>query len=174
MSRPDPAVLLERAGRAIDTETSTTASETDHRRAASDAYYALFHALVHAAAEIFSGDTDGTSAIHALIYRSIEHRSIRRACEIAVMSKLPRPHDTALRLDRFGAEVRAIAGAFNFAYDQRQRADYDPSSTFEEGDVAHVIDHARRAIIALAAAPDDERRVFLAMFVFPVRRPQAP
>jgi hypothetical protein len=54
--------------------------QVDLRRAISDAYYELFHFAPTVVADEFIGVTQRTTRRYALVYRSIEHRSLKELC----------------------------------------------------------------------------------------------
>ena len=62
--------------------------QVDVRRAISAAYYAVFHAILTAAADEFVGVGQRVKPNYALVYRSIDHRHLSAVCSIA-RAKVP-------------------------------------------------------------------------------------
>ena len=113
------------------------------RRAVSDAYYALFHALAFTCANCLVGVTKRDSAAWRRIYRSLEHGRAK---------------------EEFGrAEIRAlhqgiatIGAAFKQLQEARHAADYDPATTLRRrSDAEALIGIAETAISDVDALPPD-------------------
>jgi hypothetical protein len=81
MSIPDPDHLLDQAERLIASTGGGTARHVDLRRAISNAYYALFHAVTAQTVDDFIGSSHRKTQKYRLVYRSIEHRALRDLCE---------------------------------------------------------------------------------------------
>lgn len=88
--------------------------EVDLRRAVSDCYYALFHALAGSCADSFVGVGKRGSDTYVQVYRSLDHTAAKRV--------LTREKD---RADR-PRELRDFAALFVMLQDLRHQADYDP------------------------------------------------
>lgn len=104
MSVPDPNHLLDQADRLIVSTGGGTARHVDLRRAISNAYYALFHAVTAQAVDDLVGSRHRQTARYRLVYRSVEHKGLRRLCEDVVKPTLPRRYyfrkaEQALRRD---------------------------------------------------------------------------
>jgi hypothetical protein len=76
----NPEHLLEQAGRLIAPGLRGQPRQVDLRRAISAAYYAVFHAALTLAADHFVGVTRRATSQYSLVYRSIDHRSLRDLC----------------------------------------------------------------------------------------------
>jgi hypothetical protein len=74
-----PAGLLEHAERLLKASAgvSKAPSEEDLRRAISAAYYAVFHTVVGATADLFSRFADPTKTIYERVYRKPEHKDVK-------------------------------------------------------------------------------------------------
>ena len=77
----NPDHLLEQADGLIVPPGGGAPRQADLRRAISNAYYAVFHAVVTQAADELVGKTNRTTPRYALVYRSIDHSSLRKVCE---------------------------------------------------------------------------------------------
>ncbi|MCW5557857.1 MAG: hypothetical protein KIT22_08500 [Verrucomicrobiae bacterium] len=66
----------------------------------------------------------------------------------------------------FGADFIAFATAVVDLQEKRHLADYDPLTKIKLADAALAIVTADSAIKRLAAVPDPERRIFVALLVF--------
>ena len=131
-------------------------AQADLRRAASTAYYAMFHCLAASAADLFIGAVRNPAWHRA--YRALEHGGARRACQ----------HGQAMR--EFPEEVRDFARAFVVLQKARQEADYAPdTATYRKSDVLYHIDSAERAINRFEQADVNAKRGFAAHVLFPHR-----
>ena len=86
-------------------------TQADLRRAVSTAYYALFHCLAAAAADLPTGARPVSPEWHQ-VYRALEHGKARSACR----------QQAAMRT--FPKEIRSFAEAFDALQKARQQADY--------------------------------------------------
>ena len=123
------------------------------RRAISTAYYALFHCLAAAAANLFIG-TVRSPAWHRT-YRALEHGRARSACrQVQAMREFP-------------VAVRDFAEAFVALQEARQEADYAlDTPAYEQSDVLGSIASAELAIREFEQATVDARRGFVAHVLF--------
>ena len=102
-----PDHLLEQADRLITPPGGGAPRQADLRRAISNAYYAVFHAVVTEAADDFVGRTHRQTPRYALVYRSIDHKSLRGVCEDIVKTKLPKRYSMHEPAGGFGPELRS-------------------------------------------------------------------
>jgi hypothetical protein len=116
------------------------------RRAVSDSYYALFHALAGMRADSLVGSTRGRrSNAWRRVYRSLDHGQVRE--------ELRRPDVVAIHL-----HIGKIGSDFARLQDARHAADYDPMSDFRRRDDAvPLLIVADDAISAIEALPTDVR-----------------
>ena len=126
------------------------------KRAASTAYYALFHAIAHECVSQTVGwrfrSPDYWNAVTP-IYRAVDHgvaRTIfRRVVGDATSS----------------SDLRTLAQAFIDMQAARIRADYDPKPAFYREDTAQLVDLARRAVALFRALPDDAKRLLVVQLI---------
>lgn len=144
--------------------------QADLRRAISSAYYAVFHAVITAAADEFVGAVQRGTREHALTMRSIDHRTIKACCLEIVKTSPTRAYLPYLPGGGFSAPVLGFANVFPDLQDQRHGADYDSLSSYVTADARTMIATARGAISSLVAAPPADRRAFLFMILFPPKR----
>ena len=131
LSPIDPQALLRRARGRIN---APDAEEIDYRRAVSDAFYALYHALTLAAAPHMTASDDPLEPYRQV--RRIRHRHVRNAAEEA----------------RAGTDGRArmVARVMLRLYSRREAADYDHLVQFTRADAEMLIDTADEAVEAVA------------------------
>ena len=128
------------------------------RRAISDAYYALFHALAHMCADTLVGSTRRRSEAWRRIYRTLDHTQVRE--------ELRRPEVKAIHpmLVDFAADFARLQ-------DARHVADYDPAPAFRRRDDAlALLNVAETAISDIEALPADARLELSAALVAKRRR----
>ena len=142
--------LLDIAGRLAAGSGGNPPSQTDLRRAASSAYYALFHAVAQSNADTLVGDDplDRDQDAWRQAYRALEHGYARQRCQ------------QAQRNPRFSPAVQRLAEYFGQLQTLRSRADYDPDEIFSLGEIQAAITQTGRHIAAFRAAPARERRAF--------------
>src|ERR1044071_2961633 len=122
----NPEHLLEQADRIIAPPGGGAPRQADLRRAISNAYYAIFHAVVTEAADAFIGRTRRQTPAYGLVYRSGEHRSLLRLCEDVAKPKLPERYLTYEPTGGFGSDLVAFATAVVDLQEKRHLADYHP------------------------------------------------
>jgi uncharacterized protein (UPF0332 family) len=135
-------------------------SQVNLRRATSAAYYAMFHCLARASADLFVGGAGAARSRHAWkqVYRAIDHGAAKTACrDGAILTRFPKP-------------IEDFANAFVTMQAKRLSADYDPTSKFTKSEVAQDIATVGRAIRAFNAEPRKDRVAFCAFVLFR-RRP---
>ena len=106
LSPIEPRSLIRHARRRLE---AADADATDYRRAVSDAFYALYHALTLAAAPYMASGGDPLEPYRQL--RRIRHRHVRAAA--AAMG------------ESADERVRMVAEAVHYLYLWREAADYD-------------------------------------------------
>ena len=115
------------------------------RRAASNAYYAMFHSLAHSNATALIGPptNPATATAWSRIYRGLDHTTARR--------ELQRNHrDLSLPAQDF-------TDAFADLQRHRHLADYDPNAVITTNDGTLYLDRAESAILGFARITLDER-----------------
>jgi hypothetical protein len=135
------------------------------RRAASSAYYALFHHVLSKAAARFVGDAHRESAAYGIIYRSFDHGHMKRICEDLNAATLKDRMKGLLRRDSVSQFTKDFASNFCVLQETRHLADYDPIVPFSPSDVASLVDADEIAVVAFDSVPDDERADILALLM---------
>ena len=169
MAVVNPDHLLDQADRLAAAPARGAPRQADLRRAISSAYYAVFHAVVTDAADDFVGRTKRHTARYALVYRSIDHRSLRRICEVVMKPNLPDKYDKYEPRGGFGADIEALANAMTELQDKRHTADYDPIYRAGRTDAVLAIATGRTALDRLRRANKTRRKAFLSLVVFSPR-----
>lgn len=126
--------------------------QTDLRRAASTAYYAVFAALCKTCADCFIGTAgaDRSEAAWRRVYRCVEHGFAQAQCK------------NKREMARFPQSVQFFADQFVELQEKRHTADYNPDSRFKLDDARAWLDNAETAIRQLDSAPVAARRAFAA------------
>jgi hypothetical protein len=128
------------------------------RRAVSDSYYALFHALAGMCADCLVGSTRRRSDAWRRVYRSLDHGQVRE--------ELRKPDVVGIHFN-----IGKIGSDFARLQDARHAADYDPMSDFRRRDDAvPLLIVAEDAISAIEALPADVRLELAAALVAKRRR----
>jgi uncharacterized protein (UPF0332 family) len=166
---PNPDHLLDRAEASLKSRRKGAPRQTDLRRAISDSYYTAFHAVLAAAADIQIGKHQRGSSPYSLVYRSIDHRTIRELCLVVGQSTPPKKYVPHMPSRHFGAKIRNVADNFLTLQWQRTVADYDPAFEATPSEASSALKAARDALTDWADAPAAERRTFLHLLLFPPR-----
>ena len=133
LSPIDPRALLRHARGRIH---APDAEATDYRRAVSDAFYALYHALTLAAAPSMTASADPLEPYRRV--RRIRHRHVRAVAEEARESA--------------DEQVRLVATVMLRLYSRRETADYSHLARFTRARARDLIDIADE-IVAVVVAP---------------------
>ena len=152
----NPRDLLETARR-LAHPGAAQPTQADLRRAVSMAYYALFHCLAAAAADLLTGSD--RSPEWRQVYRALEHGKARSACQ----------QQGALRA--FPVEIRNFAETFVDLQEARHEADYALEGEYSKPDVLAIITRAEEAIDRCEQADVRHRRGFAVHVLFERRRP---
>lgn len=169
MTVPNPEHLLDQAERLIGSAASGRPRQVDLRRAISNAYYALFHSTLTAAADSVVGRASRASFPYGLVYRSVNHRSLRELCNVLERGPLTAKYRQYAPDDGFGPEMRALAAAAIDLQRRRLEADYDPLVNFRRSDARLAINLSREALRRFQAAPMSDRAAFLSLLLFQPR-----
>ena len=132
-------------------------TQADLRRAVSTAYYAMFHCLAGAAADLLIGSSRGP-AWHQ-VYRALEHGKARSACQ----------QQEAIRA--FPMEIRNFAQTFVDLQEARHQADYALEGQYYKMDVLVTIEAAENAIDQFEQADVQHQRRFAVHVLFKRRQP---
>ncbi|HAH08710.1 MAG TPA: hypothetical protein DCL54_06280 [Alphaproteobacteria bacterium] len=164
-----PELLLQLASDDVEAMERGALGRMRLRRAASTAYYALFHSLCASLAASFVPKK--SQSVWRQFYRGPSHRGIRTVCEDVLKHRLPPKITRAIGLDRFGTEIQKFSEAFVTLHELRHLCDYDPLFVVTRQGVMDAISNARVGIDALLAADVSEQRLFLSLIVWDQRRP---
>lgn len=131
------------------------------RRAASAAYYALFHLLTGEVAGLFASEV----GLIARICRTINHTDMKRVSTQVLNNRLPRSVQ-APGGSLTPADLRIVAEAFIRLQDVRHEADYDRQRVFRRDEVQQLLRVARNAFDAWnRVRRTDDARLYLACFL---------
>jgi hypothetical protein len=117
------------------------------RRAASTAYYAVFHALAARCADAFVADRESDWETYTLLYRALDHNSARRLFEGRDLECT------------FGPEIATFAVVFITLQQARILADYVPHPfSFGRMQVTELVEQSRDACHIIDGVPADRMR----------------
>ena len=136
-------------------------AEVDLRRAASAAYYALFHTLAAAGAQIIAPAND---PLQNQVTRAFSHTAMRKVCDAYVRSPgQPFPPSAAhLNPSQPNKQLVNVAAAFTQLQEARHTADYDLSFTVLYTDAVRLVQTGESALADFAAIQAlPETQVFL-------------
>lgn len=142
----DWANLIEAGRDLLNPQQSGQMPTHEHaRRAASNAYYAIFHSLAHSNATALVGHPTNTAAIAAWsrIYRGLDHTTARRELQSN------RQH--------LSLQAQNFADAFADLQQRRHSADYDPNAVITTNDGIVYLNRAESAILGFYQITSDER-----------------
>jgi hypothetical protein len=132
-------------------------------------YYAVFHAGLRAAADLFAGAADRGSPLYGLAYRSIDHGKMKALCQ-EVMRPLPSlKYQRCVPKGGWDRRIYDYAWSFVVLNEQRMLADYDPGYDIAVAEAETHIRMARAAITSLDEAAEPSKRAFLTLLLFPPR-----
>jgi hypothetical protein len=134
------------------------------RRAASTAYYAVFHLLAaEAAAQASPGSPRG---LRDRIQRALAHETMKQAANAFRSANLPR-HVAAVAHDPLPQNIVEIASSFVLLQEARHKADYDLTEQFDRTRVQALVNDAERVFTLWDLVRDtDDARVFLSSLMF--------
>ena len=143
--------------------------QADLRRAISNAYYAVFHAILTGAADSLVGSSNRHTARYELVYRSVNHKSLRGICDEIVKPNLKPKYKKYEPKGGFGPDITALATAIRELQEKRHAADYDPLYKVKTADAILLIKSARTALVLFRSASGPRRKSFLSLVVFSPR-----
>jgi len=124
------------------------------RRATSDAYYALFHAIALAVAAATL--PNASAAEQHACSRYVSHTAVKKVSEWVSGASPPLHVQTVVNRLRASPSLVAVAAAVTRLQEQREAADYDHSADFTRlGTLAHVR-QAEQAVAAIRANGTDD------------------
>jgi uncharacterized protein (UPF0332 family) len=165
----NPDHLFEQAEKLISPPSAGAPRQADLRRAVSTAYFALFHAVLTAAADEFVGATRRTTARYGLVYRGIDHRGLRDLCSEVVKQTPSARYARYQPAGGFGSNIKSFATALAELQEKRHAADYDPLMHVRRADAELAIRTARFALRRFEQVGAERREAFLSLLLFPPR-----
>jgi hypothetical protein len=165
----NPDHLLEQADRLMAPPGGGAPRQADLRRAISNAYYSVFHAILTDAADEFAGKTKRHTPRYELVYRSVDHRSLRRLCEDIAKTALPARYAKYEPPGGFGTDLIALSIAVVDLQEKRHLADYDPLFRVSASDAILAVATGRAALLRLRNVSRTRRKAFLSLLAFSPR-----
>jgi uncharacterized protein (UPF0332 family) len=143
-----PLELIASARRLIGGPARGRPRQTDLKRAASTAYYAMFHAACRLVANAFVGSSGQQQAQRAWTqaYRGVDHGHVKDRCKNKSV------------IGRFPVPLQNFANTFVDLQILRHEADYDPNKIVTRSGVIAEIDRAEQAIKDLRAVSNPDLR----------------
>tara|TARA_R110002167_G_scaffold357510_1_gene573031 strand:- start:871 stop:1380 length:510 start_codon:yes stop_codon:yes gene_type:complete len=169
MALLNPAHLLEQADQLVAPAAGGAPRQADLRRAISNAYYAVFHTVISQAADDFIGKAQRQNPRYALVYRSIDHRSLRELCKDIQKPTPPAKLKPYIPKFGLGSDLTALGAAVIDLQEKRLSADYDPLYRVRLSDASLAVATARTAIERFELANRAMRKVFLSLLAFSPR-----
>lgn len=152
--------LIGHAMRTVKHGRASRPRQSELKRAASAAYYALFHALCLHIANLWTGTKPDSRGKYAWqqAYRTLEHGKTRATCLRIKDSK------------KFTRLLRYVAEIFLELLLARHRADYDSLSRFSRIEAMRYIEESEIAIQLLKDADKIDRLAFVTYLALPHRK----
>ena len=124
-----------------------------------------------AAADEFVGAVHRATARYALVYRSIDHKTLKDACDEAKKQTPSSNYAPFFPPGGFDPNIQAFSTAAIELQQKRHRADYNPQARFRTSDAQLAVSTARNAVNRFRAANEEHRKLFLTLLVCPRPRP---
>jgi len=137
--------------------------QVDLRRAISNAYYCVFHAILAAAADQFVGSSKRSSRHYSLVYRSVDHGSLRSLCSELKNRNLTHKIAYHAPADGFDLDTQTFAKFVLELQEKRVAADYDPGIRVKTLDARLAVEAARTALRHFDQANASSREAFLSL-----------
>jgi uncharacterized protein (UPF0332 family) len=168
----DPAKLLEEARNYLGPAAPGRPDAFRMRRAASSAYYALFHSLSKGAAACLLPHGSQDEQLH--LARMFNHVEMKQTCEWiagrtgeARINQHLRPVVKRLK----GTPIAEVASAFCDLQEARHRADYDHLEPVSRPAASASVDDAEKCMAILAKAQRADCEAFYALLALRARIP---
>jgi hypothetical protein len=161
----DPEHLLAQAERLIAPPAGRP-RQVDIRRAISSAYYSVFHATLSAAADHFVGSSKQGTRQYSLVYRSVDHSSLRNLCSELKNRNLSQKTANYAPIGGFDVDIQTFAKFVLELQEKRLAADYDPGIRMKALDARIAVESARTALRHFGQASASDREAFLSLLVF--------
>jgi hypothetical protein len=165
----NPDHLFDQADRLAAAPVSGRPRQVDLRRAISSAYYGVFHFVLAALADEFVGVGQRSSGRYGLVYRSLDHRTLKDICGDIAKQTLPHRYTPYLPTEGFGADIQAFARGTIELQENRHRADYNPEPRFGSSEATLAISSARGAVQHFGRASQERKKAFLTLLLCPPR-----
>ena len=134
------------------------------RRAASSAYYAVFHLLAADAA--YQASPGNPRGLRDRVQRALGHETMKQAASAFRASNLPQ-HVASVIPSPIPQELITIADRFVLLQEARHKADYDLTEQFDRTKVQALVNDAELVFKLWRQVQDtDSARVFLASLMF--------
>jgi hypothetical protein len=132
--------------------------QTDMRRAISNAYYALFHAMVDDAVDVLCPRTPGALARH--FRRAFVHTNMKTVCKQFSGRRVAGLSDTMKSsfTDPIESQITVLAGLFVQLQAQRQLADYDTLESLAVSKIAYDVQTAKSAWTSWCNMPSSNNK----------------
>jgi hypothetical protein len=169
VTRPNPDHLFEQAEKLVAPPVAGRPRQVDLRRAISAAYYGLFHFCLAAAADEFVGVTQRATGRYTLVYRSIDHKTLKELCAETRKATPPAKYLPYFPRGGFGSSIQAFSTAAMELQEKRHLADYNPQPRFKTSEAKLAVSTARSAVLRFQAADEEHRKAFLTLLICPPR-----
>ena len=161
--------FFDQADKLVAAPSSGALRQVDLRRAISSAYYGLFHFTLTALADEFVGVTQRATSRYALVYRKLDHSTLKEICADLAKQTQPQKYKAYLPKNGIGSDLQAFATAAVELQEKRHRADYNPEPRFRISDAKAAIGTARSAVQYFTRAGQDRQKAFLTLLLCPPR-----
>jgi len=161
----NPDHLFDQADRLAAVPASGRPRQVDLRRAISSAWYGVFHFTMATLADEVVGVSPRSSSRYGLVYRSLDHRTLRDIRGDIAKQTPPRRFAPYLPLDGFGADIQAFARTTIDLQEKRHRADYNPEPRYRSSEATLAIGYARSAVRHFGRASQERKKAFLTLLL---------
>jgi hypothetical protein len=120
-------------------------------------------------ADEFVGVTQRATVRYALVYRSVDHRTLKATCVEARKQKPSAKYAAFTPLGGFDEHISEFSAVAVDLQELRHTADYDPQPRFKMSDARRAINNARSAVRQFPMASQDHRKAFLTLLLCPPR-----
>jgi hypothetical protein len=122
-----------------------------------------------ALADEFVGASQRSSSRYVLVYRSLDHRTLKDIRGDIAKQTPPQRYSPYLPTEGFGADIQAFATATIELQEKRHRADYNPEPQFRSSEATLAIGTARSAVQHFGRASQERKKAFLTLLLCPPR-----
>jgi hypothetical protein len=157
-----PERLLEQASMLIAADPRRP-RQVNLRRAASAAYYALFHFLIDQACRSVFGAATAREPLRDILARGFDHGTMRETSKVFASGSLPAWMRSVAPQLVIPPDLRTVADTFVMLQEERHQADYNLARPLARYDAASLVADARKAVTLWpTVAEDDAARLYLA------------